>query len=493
MRQRTLAGAIVCLALLPGACTPAQPGASPEPPVTLTIAYPQALVLDANRHLTIPTGEFERLVSYDASGQLLPRVASNWSHSADGLTWRLTMRPDVRFRDGSPVPPAGVAEAILAAARSQAQRANTVCLADIAGAAVDGERDVVIRLTRPCSYLLEELDIAVARTTDDGHQMGTGPYSEVSRQPGEIRYNAHDGYYGGPPAIDRIIVRGYATLREAWAEMMRGQLDVLMDVGPEGIDFFRDQTGVQTVSSVSLNAIAVGLNAARPVFASAEIRRALSLAVDRVELVDQALGGHGMPEDNPVWPAYWALDRTPAPIAFDPAAARRILAGRHVSFTCLVNEDFALWEKVALLVQRQMRAVGVDMRLEPVSSTAIFPRLLKGDFDAAIFDPLGGPYATIQHRFWHSPDPYPRNNIFGYRNVEVDAALDDMRASLDDATFKRALSRFVAAFRADPATIFLVRPVRTQAVSRRFVIPPDAAGLDVIRTVPQWRLARGGS
>lgn len=441
----------------------------------------------------LPAHEFERLTSYDARGRLAPRVAARWSPSADGLIWRITLDEHVRFRDGSPVTADLVGKAIDALARAEATGATYVCLGDIAGVDVDGARDIVIRMARPCAYVVDELDIEVAWTTPDGERIGTGPYREVARQPGRVEYEANRAYHGGTPAIDRVGLRAYSTLREAWADMMRGQVDVLMDVRPDGVDFLRDQTGIQTWQSVSLNAIAIGLNAKRAVFAEPDVRRALSLAVDRAELVTQALGGRGLPEDVPIWPGYWALDRTQAPVPFDPGAARRLLGNRRMVFTCLVPEGFALWEKIALLVQRQLRSVGVDMRLVSVTLTELFARLPAGNFDAVVFDPLGGPHASIQHMFWHSPEPMPRQNIFGYRSATVDAALDTMRGALDEQSFRAAVAQFVAAIRHDPPAIFLVRETRTQAVSRRFTLPPDTTGTDILRTITRWTLSGGGT
>ena len=70
----------------------------------------------------------------------------------------------------------------------------------------------------------------------------------------------------------------------------------------------------------------------------------------------------------------------------------------------------------------------------------------------------------------------------------MDAALDGMRGALTDDQFRAALGRFVVAMRNDPPAIFLVWPNRTQAVSRRFVLPPESAGTDASRSIAGWRL-----
>ncbi len=93
---------------------------------------------------------------------------------------------------------------------------------------------------------------------------------------------------------------------------------------------------------------------------------------------------------------------------------------------------------------------------------------------------VGGPSATVYHRFWHSPGDTPRWNFWGYRNAAVDAALEAaLDAPLDgsgDGRFREAIARFEAAVRDDPPGVFLAWNQTVQAVSRRFALPPDSDG-----------------
>lgn len=159
---------------------------------------------------------------------------------------------------------------------------------------------------------------------------------------------------------------------------------------------------------------------------------------------------------------------------------------RPLAFTCLVPENYAVVERLALLLKRQLQAVGVDMKLESVPPDAFVNRFETDNWEAALLDPLGGPYLPILYRFWHSPDPNPRWNQFGYKDAAVDCALDDMKAARDDEALRLAFARFVDAMRVNPPAIVLACPNRTQAFSRRFeVLPADA---DAARTLAAWRL-----
>ena len=210
-------------------------------------------------------------------------------------------------------------------------------------------------------------------------------------------------------------------------------------------------------------------------------------------MVQHALKGQGRPAHSPVWPSLWAVDGGVPSVPFDASRARALLArARPLAFTCLIPENFAVTERLGLLVQRQLRAVGVEMRLQAVPPETFMTRVGGSDFEAAILDPLGGPFLALFYRFWHSPDPNPRWNQFGYRDARADEALEAMRGALDDETVRKAMGRFVAAVQENPPALFLVWPRMNQAVSRRFVLPPSSEGVDACTRVQAWRLREPG-
>ena len=67
-------------------------------------------------------------------------------------------------------------------------------------------------------------------------ESGTGPFSVQARRNGEVEMRANARYYGGKPAIDRVILKPYASVRSAWADMLRGQVDMLYEVGVDALD-----------------------------------------------------------------------------------------------------------------------------------------------------------------------------------------------------------------------------------------------------------------
>ena len=497
-------GAATALSL--PACSSA-PAPAPPASVTLTIGLPQVSQIDPSRGLATIADLIanERMTASDANGRARPLLLDRWSTSADGLVWRLRMRSGLRFHDGSTVTTADIVRAI----EEDRKDSNGMgaCLRDIADVTAIDDRDVDVTLTRRCFFLLDDLLSAVTRPRGPGAAaVGTGPFSIAALSADELRLDANRNYHLGRPAADTVVVRSYDTLRTAWAEMMRGGLDFLPEVGPDSAEFLADQSSIDLRTYVSAYANMLLLNSGRPIFRSPDVRRALNFAVDRTALVQQGQKGRGVPATVPTWPNHWAHGEAGGGFTYDPGRAATLLAGAHAAtgrpgaapgspmleFTCLIPAKFAILERLSLLIQRQFAEVGVRMRVESIQPEALYRRMVSGNFDALLLPFLSGPYAWVPFRTWHSPGASKRWNYWGYRNAAVDAALDAMRDARDDPEFVRALRRFELAFENDPPAVLLTWNQTIQAVSHRFVVPREADGRDAMHFIDRWTLRPPG-
>ncbi|MCX6544885.1 MAG: ABC transporter substrate-binding protein [Acidobacteria bacterium] len=496
-------------------CGTSTPPAPPSGPATIVIGVPQSRQIDPSHSIRALANTLarERPTGSDASGRTSPRLVDSWSETDNGLTWRLVLKPQLQFQDGTRLTAADI-KRHLDQARDEARdnrsgQTLSVCVSDIRETAVEGDREVVVRLNRRCAFLLDDLVMTVAhQTADDSPAVGTGPFAITSATKDEIVLDANPYYYLGKPAIGRVIVKAYDTLRTAWAEMMRGRVDFLWDVGPDTAEFLRDQSGVQVRSYLSYFAYTIVMNSGRPVFRDRAVRRALNLGVDRAELVQQALKGQGRAGVDAIWPSFWARDDSVPAWRYDPAEAAGLLdAARRsgglppssskagapvVEFTCLLPEGFTIYERLALLVQRQLRLVNVEMRIEALPADVYNGRINAGDFDAVLTNLVGGPYRTIHYQFWHSPGTSKRLNFWGYRDAAVDAALEQMRNAPDDHGTRMAMRALRLALRENPPAIVLAWSDSVQAVSRRFELPEGAAGRDALHTLSRWRIRTPG-
>ena len=480
-------------------------------PATIVIGVPQSRQLDPSRGVSALANSlaFERLTGNDASGRTSPRLVDSWTETDNGLTWRLVLKSQLRHQDGTPLTAADVKRLLDEERDVPAGQTFSVCVPDIRDVSVAGDREVVIRLNRRCAFLLDDLDMTITRpAVKDRPPVGTGSFVITSSTKDEIVLAANPYYYLGKPAIGKVVVKAYDTLRTAWADMMRGRVDFLWDVGPDTAEFLRDQSSVQVRSYLSYYAYTIIMNSARPIFRDPVVRRALNIGVDRAELLRQGLRGQGLTGDDTVWPSFWARDGGVPAWRYDPAEAAGLLdtarrsgglptsglkAGAPiVEFTCLLPANFTMYERLALLVQRQLRVVNVEMRIEALPTDVYNRRIVSGDFDAVLTNLVGGPYRTIHYRFWHSPGMSKRLNYWGYQDASVDRALEQMRDAPDDNGTRTAMRALSLAFRQNPPAIVLAWGDTVQAVSRRFEMPDGAAGRDALHSLSRWRIRNPG-
>lgn len=434
----------------------------------------------------------EGLIRLDERGRHLPSLAREWQTLDNGHRLRFFLRSNAQFSDGSPVTPQAV-RASLERSRT-GELAQYPLLHDIES--IEGlPPDIVdIRLRQPSALLLDDLEVAITKLDPDARPIGTGPY--VRRSDSAVPTLHANPYYSGErPQIDVIELKTYSTLRTTWAAMLRGETDFLYEVPVEAFPFLRREANVQVFSFLRPYAHVLVFNLRPAMFRDARVRRALNVGVDRQAIINRALEGRGRPAYSPVWPRHWAFHQGVGEYPYDPREADRLLTeagyprkpvpGQQPSrlrFTCLVAVDVGANEKIALMLQKQLFDVGVDMQIDPVSIDAFVQRFDAGDFDAVLVDLNGGPGLVRSYTFWHSADGARPWN-FGYRGA--DAALDALRRAVDDEAIRAATLAFQRVLHDDPPAVFIAWPETARALSRRFEV--TETDRDVILTLATWR------
>jgi ABC-type transport system substrate-binding protein len=217
------------------------------------------------------------------------------------------------------------------------------------------------------------------------------------------------------------------------------------------------------------------------------------MAIDRVQLVKDALNGHGVPSAGPIWPRYWAVQRELPTFGFDPAHAAQIFhatgakvdkSGLGLRFTCLVPPD-PVAERIALELKRQFAPLGVDMNVRASSPDEILDAERHRRYEAVLIDGVSGPTLLRPYQLWHSRSA--ANPGGGIGNRSVDAAFDRVRYADTEATFRDAVAQLQAAFMDDPPAIFLAWTERARAVSRHFDVPAVEPGGDILRNLRLWK------
>lgn len=427
----------------------------------------------------------ESLARTGENGRMQPWLAETWTLSPDGRLLTVTLRANVKFQNGSPLDASAIARLVPPAMRNfLGPLAEDVERIDTRGNSVE------ISLHEPSPLFTESLEALIVQP-DSG--IGTGPFAVVPNSTTEMRSNTD--YYLGRVELAGIHVESYPSVRTAWAEMLRDRLDMLYEVGADALASMENSTTISKFTFTRRYQYLISLNAAAPALQSREIRRALSQAIDRTAVVNNALAGYGIASSGPIWPKYWALRNDLPRFEFDPQRAaeglaqtgRKPMGPRKVRFSCLVPPD-AVSERLALEVKRQLEAVGVEMALEAAPQEEIVQRMPKKQYEAALIELISGPTLLRPYLVWRSKSPL---NWGDFGNATVDAALERVRHATSGAPYADAVAGLQQAFMDDPPAIFLAWSVRARAVSKRFAVPPAEAGRDVLSTLRLWKPATG--
>lgn len=420
------------------------------------------------------------------------RIVTTWSWDDSGTVLRLKLRRDVYFHDDTLLTPEVAAKSLRA---SVAQR-DQASLSSVASVDLEGDDTVIIRLKERNAFIVPDLT-AMMVTKPDDKNIGTGPYRLVSRENNDAKLTAFARYYRGRPALAAIDVVNYPTQRKAWAGMMRGDVDMLHEVSRDAVEFVEAETSVNTYSFPRPYYIPLAFNMRHPVLRDANVRRAINLAVDRAALVREGLRGRGSASDGPVFPQNWAYSPPSTPFTYNPGAARQTLdqAGYparantemavpiRFRFTCLVFAEDQRFDRIALLVQKQLADVGIDMHLVPVPLRELGRRAMAGDFDTFIMEMSGRSLSRV-YEFWRSQEGAFVNS--GYK--AADAVLDRIRAAGSEDEVRAAVAELGRVMHADPPAAFLVWQETSRAVRTTFDVVPEPKR-DILTNLWMWRPA----
>jgi peptide/nickel transport system substrate-binding protein len=243
--------------------------------------------------------------------------------------------------------------------------------------------------------------------------IGTGPYRVAEWKTGEyILLERVPGYWRGPefPKIRRLLFKFIANTNTRINQLKAGEVHVVALVPWDKYREVRDLPGL-TIHRMMANSYEhVTLNERRiEAFRDVRVRRALIHAIDRDLLVRAILDTLAPVVDGPIQRVSWAYTDSVTRYAFDPARARQLLAdagwrldqgtdvrrknGQPLTFTLLTQAGYAVRENVAQAMQRMLRDVGVDMKIQLVDGTALSSLWFEGKFDAML-------------HWWHLPaDP----------------------------------------------------------------------------------------
>lgn len=439
-------------------------GSAVEPETWNPFLSDVAVVQDIGRLL------FGGLLLQNDKGEWLADLAAeiptveNGGISQDGLTVTYRLKPGLKWQDGQNLTAADVKFTYEFVLKNRNQVAWREGYEKIQSVATPDSLTAVVRFGEPYSYRLHLfpyiLPAHLSTELADPRQqnfnrlpIGSGPFQLKAWRRGDAMvFDANLQYHRGRPLLDSITYRIVTERQIVLSQLKIGEVDIVNQIGFDQLDTIRAVTGVNTFITRSAIWEHLDFNIDNPLFMDLRVRRAIALGIDRVELIEKTLKNAAFPAHTDIHPLSWAYNPNLNPAGRNLAAARELMSaagwkpgsdgmlvreGRRLSFAITVPSNEQARQLAAAELSRQLRELGVEMRVQMVDSKQFFEQILPNRRFEAVLFAWSTSTEPENYDYWHSrriPSPQNRltgKNYAGWKSMEVDSLLESLKQSLD--------------------------------------------------------------
>jgi peptide/nickel transport system substrate-binding protein len=483
---------------------------------------------------------FSGLTRVDESGEIVLDLAESFEISPDSLVYTFTLKPDLRWHDGTTLTADDVF-VTLGLLQAPDFPGDPALAMRWLGVKVDPLSPSVVRFTLPApdASFTQHTTVGIlprhlwagvkAAEMDESplnlQPVGAGPWRMVAPRTssgpgGEASIPLSEGVLLEPsplrrsdiqPSLERVWFRLYPNFGAALAGFRRGEAHGLGHIPSDRVGELRDVPGVSLHTRNLARYTMLMLNVRSPLFRDTETRRAIALAINREGVIDSALSGQGVALESPALPNSWAADRSIRPLGYNLPEARKLLAeagwqtgsggvlvreGLTMTAVLAANRDIPQNVEVAEALERDLRRLGMDVKLALVGRETLLRDYLRPrafhmalvGWEAPGADPDLYPY-------WHSSqrDIDGGLNFSAWANPEADESLLAARATQDRDERRKQLGRFQQAFAYHVPAVILYSPIYTYAThdpAGNVTLPQtDLLGPAYrFATIDRWRL-----
>ena len=343
---------------------------------------------------------FMTLAQYDSALVPRPYLAREWTWAADRTALTFRLRTDVTWHDGAPTTGRDVAWTLEAALDTATGYPRLTELADVRavealddstvvvrfGTAVEDFPDVLTDLAILPAHLLDSVPPARLRQAPFNEQpVGNGPFRFVAHEPNRRWVFERSATFPealGRPDVERFIVVVVDEPTTKLAALTSGELD-FAGIQPAHASFVEQDERLAVLSYPLLFTYGIVLNTRSAPFDDFEVRRAVSLALDREEIVEGYLYGFGTPAAGGVPPDAPGAISVEVPLRRTDSASK-LLRGRRPRFELLtVGSGEAALEQ---LIQAQLARAGFDVSIRQLELSAFLDRVYgpRRQYEAAV-------------------------------------------------------------------------------------------------------------
>lgn len=421
---------------------------------------PSRAFVDRNAHYLI----YDSLVRVDQKGKIIPWLAEKWETSSDGKQVTFSLRKEVKYHDGSVFDAESVKWNIDRYRTTQAS-ARKGELAPVSSVDVVDAATVRFTLSAPfaplLSLLVDRAGMMVSRKaaeaggdefTRKAFKAGTGPFilTEALKDD-HITLERNPDWWGTDssgnrlPLLDKITIRPITNSDVRLTNLKTGDAHLANNIAPKDIASVKTDSTLTYAETPGLAYDSLLPNRKEGfIFNEGRYVKALSMAIDRQEIIDRAFFGVGTVGYGTIAPSHFAYDANFKPYAkADPEGAKRLVAevGKGpLAFEFLVPSGDPSLLQQATLIQAQLRKADIDAQIAQLEFAQVLKQQTDHVFKGITYigwsgriDPDGNTYD-----FMYTGRP---NNDGSYTNPDVDALLDQQRQTTDEGKRKDLLRK----------------------------------------------------
>lgn len=411
---------------------------------------------------------YDKLVDLDSKGNIVPMLAEKWEISPDGLVYTFHLKKGVKFHDGTEFNADAVKFNLERDKQKSSNRKGE--LSAVKEIKVVDPLTVQLILSKPYAPLLSQLtdragmmvSPTAAKKLGDKFQtapVGTGPYKFESRSKGNqlVLVKNKDYWKADTPKSDKIVFKIMTDANVALVNLKSGQVDMTNRFPLNEAGKYANDSKISVINQPGPGFKGLMLNMKDPAFQDKRVRQALEKAIDREAIVKVALFGVGTPGRTALSPTSWAYDAAldkPQPADVEEAKKLLAAAGKAdgLSFTIQTDSD-PISQQVCQLLQKQFKAINVDMKIQKQDFGTLLDRTDKGDYQMAYMgwsgrtDPDGNFYSWVYSK--------GTDNFMGYADPTMDQLLEEGRTVTDQGTRKGIYQKIMVQLLDDVPYIYL--------------------------------------
>lgn len=392
---------------------------------------------------------FSKLIDIDENNQVHGVLATSWEQTSP-TTWVFDLQEGVTFHNGEPFTSADVVYTFQRILDPATASGYTPLFDVIESIEATSPTQVTFTLKSPFGPFLTNIanngqivnQKAIESADPARNPVGTGPFRFVEWVQGDhVTLEKNPDYFKpGLPYLDGVVFRFLPVDQSRIESLRAGELDWVDAVPLQQLSSLASDPAFRYVTSPTAGIPDfLALNTTKPPFDDPNIRAAIALAVDRTQIRDIAYFGAGevgsmeVPSGSP-----WFGGADPYAGGPDIEAAKAKLAEAGITGPITINylglPQYPELLKTGEVVREQLKAIGIDMVIEPVDVGVWFTRFVEGDYEIT---------SAYQERTLDPDNFYAlvlrsggSINTTGYSDPDFDGLVEQARTETDEATRK---------------------------------------------------------